>query len=684
MVFARPLRTSGEPPANDDGASGCRPYARRPSGRIPRYPPFAKGFPGASASSLLLDQKNLLAMTEDTLGFAQDDHQRLVVPVLRRFAGFVHLLPASQSHHHGAAGGLLRHSLEVAFLAARQSESVIFGFAGASPRETRENEAKWRLAVWLAGLLHDVGKPLRDIVVTDAQGARFWNPYVETIVEAMRRDGIERYFIRWRASRHKAHERFGLAVAARLAGRQTLDYLGSRDTGIIEALYEAISQACENDHVIAKIVSWADRESVARDLRAVRPDEPTTEGAVAVERHVMNAMRHLVATGRWTVNRPGAVVWVLRKGVFIDWNRIGALYDLVDRDRIPGIPRDRDVLADLLIERGLAVSCPGEGDTQCRYWTIDDDIREHLPASVVGSSLMLRHKCLRLKSRDLVFTNEPPAPLGPGDAGDPRAKVDREEETGKRIRPGTLRPGADENGPPEPPLSSICEPETEHETPVRFTQASPPGRDSSAHAGMALDKSARADPDPDIVASLADGQSGAFLETALQRQELPWTGSPSPPDPDDAPDHAASRPDLAHHIASYGPQAARLLEKAAEAFFSGKADEDGPVVADGRVVIPHPQGTRRLGEVGHVVSVLARAGAVVPVRDRPGMSAHDLGDGKVLILERSLSEALIAARTLKTGQGRKEMADIPDPSKRKPKTLRSETSRPRTGRKGLP
>ncbi|KAA3419555.1 TraI domain-containing protein, partial [Streptococcus pneumoniae] len=28
-------------------------------------------------------------------------------------ARFAHLLPASQSHHHRGAGGLLRHSLEV-------------------------------------------------------------------------------------------------------------------------------------------------------------------------------------------------------------------------------------------------------------------------------------------------------------------------------------------------------------------------------------------------------------------------------------------------------------------------------------------------------------------------------------------------------------------------------------------
>jgi conjugal transfer pilus assembly protein TraI len=41
-----------------------------------------------------------------------------------RLAAFVHLLPASQAHHHRGAGGMLRHSLEVA-LFGRISASQI-------------------------------------------------------------------------------------------------------------------------------------------------------------------------------------------------------------------------------------------------------------------------------------------------------------------------------------------------------------------------------------------------------------------------------------------------------------------------------------------------------------------------------------------------------------------------------
>ena len=62
-----------------------------------------------------------------------------------------------------------------------------------------------------------------------------------------------------------------------------------------------------------------------------------------------------------------------------------------------------------------------------------------------------------------------------------------------------------------------------------------------------------------------------------------------------------------------------------------------------------------MGEVGHVVGILAQAGAIIPVSDRPGVSAHDLDGRKVLVLERSLCEALIAARAHKAGSGGKKM-----------------------------
>ncbi|NMV21940.1 hypothetical protein HKB23_05930, partial [Vibrio parahaemolyticus] len=79
-----------------------------------------------------------------------------------------------------------------------------------SPRERRNNEPRWRLACCFSGLLHDVGKPLSDVVITNSDGSKTWNPYSETLVDWAKRHNVSRYFLRWRDREHKRHEQFSL------------------------------------------------------------------------------------------------------------------------------------------------------------------------------------------------------------------------------------------------------------------------------------------------------------------------------------------------------------------------------------------------------------------------------------------------------------------------------------------
>ncbi|MCU0970380.1 MAG: TraI domain-containing protein, partial [Gammaproteobacteria bacterium] len=78
---------------------------------LPRYPPFLKGLPAAPPERLLATQTELVARLQDGLAFTDARFTTLVRPVIARYAAFVHLLPASEAHHHRGAGGLLRHGL---------------------------------------------------------------------------------------------------------------------------------------------------------------------------------------------------------------------------------------------------------------------------------------------------------------------------------------------------------------------------------------------------------------------------------------------------------------------------------------------------------------------------------------------------------------------------------------------
>lgn len=379
---------------------------------IPRYPPFAKGLPVAPLDKILATQAELIEKVRNSLGFTVDDFNRLVLPVIQRYAAFVHLLPASESHHHRGAGGLFRHGLEVAFWAAQASEAVIFSIEG-SPRERRNNEPRWRLASCFSGLLHDVGKPLSDVSITDKDGSITWNPYSESLHDWANRHGIERYFIRWRDKRHKRHEQFSLLAVDRIIPAETREFLSASGPSIIEAMLEAISGTSVNQPV-TKLMLRADQESVSRDLRQSRLDVDEFSYGVPVERYVFDAIRRLVKTGKWKVNEPGAKVWHLKQGVFIAWKQLGDLYDLISHDKIPGIPRDPDTLADILIERGFAIpnTVQEKGErAYYRYWEVLPELLQEAAGSV---KLLM----LRLESNDLVFTTEPPAAVAAEVVGD--------------------------------------------------------------------------------------------------------------------------------------------------------------------------------------------------------------------------------------------------------------------------
>lgn len=369
---------------------------------IPRYPPFAKGLPVAPIGKLLETQRSLIEKIRQTLGLPQADFDKLVLPVLRRYAEFVHLMPASEAHHHRGAGGLFRHGLEVAFWTTQASGAVMFSIEG-SPLERRNNEPRWRLASCFAGLLHDVGKPLSDVMVSDRDGRATWNPYGESLFDWAARHKIDRYFLRWRDNRHKRHEKFALLTVDRLIPQPTREYLADAGPQVIESMLEAIAGVGANQ-AITKLVLRADRESVSRDMKEHRLNVDEFSYGVPVERYIFDALRRLVKSGKWKINVAGGKVWVLQQGVFVIWKPVQDIIDLLAQDKTPGVPRDPDTLADILIERGFAHSCAvSENGDQAvyRYWRVLPDA---LKAEGVTEPMLM----LRLDSVDLIVTGEPP------------------------------------------------------------------------------------------------------------------------------------------------------------------------------------------------------------------------------------------------------------------------------------
>ncbi|WP_026600555.1 MobH family relaxase [Methylomonas sp. 11b] len=361
---------------------------------VPRYPPFMKGLPAAPVERILSSQTELIAAIEQALAMPDSLYQTIAAPVIRRYAAYSHLLPASESHHHRGAGGLFRHGLEVAHWATLASQGSLFA-TSASPKERKAQELRWRLAVCFAGLLHDIGKPVADIAVVDAQGQHTWNPCDENITDWALRNEIDRYFLRWRDNRHKRHEQFSALVIERVLTREARTFILESGPDIMQAMLETINGLDRGSKVYALVIT-ADCKSVERDLKAHYQNIDSALG-MPVEKYLFDAMRRLVKSGQWTVNEKGARLWRFEDGLHIVW-RAGAqdIVTLLAKDKVPGIPRDEDTLADILIERGLAIPKSWPDGRQYRYWQMQPEGLEN--------PLYL----LRLKFAELIFSGEPP------------------------------------------------------------------------------------------------------------------------------------------------------------------------------------------------------------------------------------------------------------------------------------
>jgi conjugal transfer pilus assembly protein TraI len=389
---------------------------------IPRYPPFARGLPTASVDRVLATQSELVDGIRHTLALPTQSAQTVLMPVIARYAAFTHLLPASEAHHHRGAGGLFRHGLEVAYWAALASEGVLFGNS-ATPLERKGQEPRWRLAVCLAGLLHDIGKPVSDLSILDREGNTQWNPYLENLTDWAAKNAVDRYFLRWRDKRHQRHEQFSVLVAERVLTPDCLSYLTQPGPEIMQAMLEAIA-GVDRGSVLHALVIEADRKSVERDLKANHIPTDSSLG-VPVEKYLLDAMRRLTGNGHWTANTRGSRVWHFKDGLHVVW-KTGAqeVCELLAKDRIPGIPRDPDTLADILIERGLAIPRQDDEGRTYRYWRM-------MPGDMDIALYMLR-----LSSPELIYSGEPPVIvegrlLDEADKGNASSKEDAQQSASK-------------------------------------------------------------------------------------------------------------------------------------------------------------------------------------------------------------------------------------------------------------
>lgn len=217
----------------------------------------------------------------------------VVQPLLTRLTALCWDLPASETHHHRRAYGLLTHSLEVATHALETfSQSSLWWAKVPDPAQRHGQQAQWRLGTALAGLLHDLGKVF-DVTVTlttAAGDSATWDPLRTPLLVWLLSQTLDSTLptptCHWQPGRGMRHETVGALAATLLLTRADLVTL---TLPVARELWTFLGGGPDPANLFRQLLVRpagalggvaADGQSVRADLALLPPVQPTLAAQV--------------------------------------------------------------------------------------------------------------------------------------------------------------------------------------------------------------------------------------------------------------------------------------------------------------------------------------------------------------------------------------------------------------------
>ncbi len=308
-----------------------------------------------SADVLLLKHKRLVSNIYHHSHVPEKHFESLYLYSIKRLAVWVQDLPASQNHHHSNNGGFLLHTLEVIEIALKQRNNKMLPI-GSSVEKQNEKKDLWTFAIFVAALLHDIGKTVSDvnIMLYDNQKKELgrWSPWFGSMSNV---DKAKYYQYQYNSNRkYQHHSLLPLSFLSQFINPTAIDWL-QKESDLFTLLLFTLQGRNAEGAMIADIIKYADSESSAKSLAssigtgsARNPLEPQPK---SLADKLLDTMRHLVLETDLKINAPGAVMFTTTTDIyFVSKVMMDKVRSSLDKDKQKGVPFDNSRMMDELLQ----------------------------------------------------------------------------------------------------------------------------------------------------------------------------------------------------------------------------------------------------------------------------------------------------------------------------------------------
>ncbi len=442
------------------------------------YPSVDPGLPVLAVDEILEQNADLIARIKLADGADVRAFSTGLLPLIRRYADFVHLLPATSDNYFSAPGGLFRLGLEIAFFALQGTDGQIFS-GRATILQRRDLEPRWRKATFIAGLCHEIHRTLSHLVVTDSHGNE-WPSYIAPLGAWLASVKANRYFLKWIPNAGEMRS-LGVFALPRIVDADTLQYLARGNSAVVPQMLGSVSgmPSLREHNVLDQLVRRAAALVIDRDLRASADRYGKPILGSHLERYLVDGMRRLVIDSEaWRPNSERSRVWYGSDGAFIVWpNAAADLSKLLETDQLPGIPKSSETILEILLAAGVVQP---QSETRATWDIYPPNAKKPIEA-------------IRLVFPDILFA---------GSAGGPVAL----ERALLVAEPDVIPPKTSPTRSPAPavavPGSEVVARATQRQIPLALERhAPPPIAQAEAAAAAVVEEHDKASPSVDLATS---------------------------------------------------------------------------------------------------------------------------------------------------------------------------------------